>query len=302
MPAYSTVSRDDLIQEAYASLYRTSEKPARLVVGSNALATTSETTFTLSTGVLNVTDWVESPAGEVMLVTAKSSDADPIYTVARQYEGPDSEACPTGTVLLKRPTFKRWEVRNWIERAINSILNTELPYVESNLYSPHATYQYIELPDDTIDVLRVRHFGVLDGRVADVGAWAFEDDIPTSIVTSGRLLRVGAGVTADDELIVTVRRPYSFSDATDDGTVDLPLAAVDVPVLWASAYALARREVSRSELDKIEEWNQEQAIRAGVNLRAVRDAWGEVYRRVDEAKRLHRVPKKRVYRKIPKGW
>ena len=50
---------------------------------------------------------------------------------------------------------------------------------------------------------------------------------------------------------------------------------------------------------KIEEWNQTVAMQQGVNLRWARELWGEVYRRVDEAKSMLALPKHRPFRKMP---
>ena len=126
--------------------------------------------------------------------------------------------------------------------------------------------------------------------------------MPTGLVTNGRILRTPASVSKDDKLIIDVQLPYVFTGAGEAATVPLPVSGQDIPVLYAAAYGQSRREVSRAELDKIEEWNQDQAIRAGVNLRMIRDMWGEVYRRVDEAKRNHRMPKTRPYQKMPTVW
>lgn len=248
-----------------------------------------------------MTTRLEAPAGELMLVTAKSADADPVYTVSRGYQNTTKEDQGTGTVLLKDPKFIRKTVTQWVKNAINGIMNSEFPYWETAEMNTVTGGGYISLPEDTIRVLRVRHLGVLDNRIADIGGWQFEE-MPTASVPTGRALRVPSNVTVDDGLIVDYVLPYTFSDSTEAGTVDLPIAAADIPAMWASAYGMARREVSRAELDRIEEWNQEQAIRAGVNLRMIRDAWGEVYRRVDEAKKLYNVPKHRPYRKMPEIW
>jgi hypothetical protein len=300
MPATATVTRGDLIEETLDHLYRLAERPAQVVVGATALSSESDTTLTLASGVLNVSDKVEAAEGEVMLVTAKSADATPIYTVSRGYSATTRETVATGGVLLKNPTWERQLVSGWIGKCVDSLMNAKLPYIHQAVYEAHATYPYVELEADALDVFRVRHFSTLSGRVAPVGHWSFEA-VPTSIVTSGKLLRV-TGLTDGDQLIIDVWRPYSWTGDGEDATVPLPLADQDVPVLWAAAYAIGRREISRSELDKIEEWNQEQAIRAGVNLRMLRDAWGEVYRRVDEAKEVHRVPRRRPYRGIPRSW
>ena len=41
------------------------------------------------------------------------------------------------------------------------------------------------------------------------------------------------------------------------------------------------------------------AMQQGVNLRWARELWGEVYRRVDEAKSMLALPKHRPFRKMP---
>ncbi len=301
MPTTTSVSLGDLIEETFDSLYRSSERPTQVVVGSNAIDDDSDTKFTLSTGFLDVTDRAEGPAGELMLVTDKTADATPVYTASRAYQGTTKAKQPTGTVFLKNPDFTRSQVTRWIQRAVSSIMNTELPWWETTSFSRHPDFQYIELPADTLRVLRVRYFGLLEGRFSDVGGWEFQE-VPTTIVSTGRALRVSAAVSKDDNLIVDVQRPYMFDGAGEAATVDLPVSGQDIPVLYAAAYGQSRREISRAELDKIEEWNQDQAIRAGVNLRMIRDMWGEVYRRVDEAKQTHRLPKTRPFTKMPKVW
>jgi hypothetical protein len=300
MPAFTDVTLESLIEETLDVLYRSAERPAQVIVGSTAISDDNDTTLTLSTGTVDVTDRLEG-GSEVMLVTGKSADADPVYTVSRGYLNTVKEAHSTGSVLLKGPEFHRALVERWVRKAVSSIMNTELPYLESATYARHATYSYIELPADSLGVFQVRHFGVLDGRVAGHGGWRFEE-LPTDLVASGKILRVSSGVTEDDELIVDVWRPYTFTGTGEAATVPLPVTATDVPVLWAAAYGMARREISKAEVDKIEEWNQGEAARQGVNLRMIRDMWGEVYRRVDESKDVHRLPKTRPFQKIAKVW
>ena len=301
MPTTTSVTLGALIEETLDSVYRSAERPTPVVVGANAIDNDADITFTLSAGSLDVTDRAEGPLGELMLVTAKSNDATPIYTVSRAYQATTKADHPTGTVFLKNPDFTRAQVKRWIQRAVSSIMNTELPFWTTDEYARHVDFQYIELPDDSLKVLRVRYFGLIEGRFSDVGGWEFQE-VPTNLVPSGRVLRVSAAISTDDTLIVDVQRPYVFTGAGEDATVPLPVSGQDIPVLYAAAYGQSRREVSRAELDKIEEWNQDQAIRAGVNLRMIRDMWGEVYRRVDEAKRNHRMPKTRPYQKMPTVW
>ncbi|HEX7099343.1 MAG TPA: hypothetical protein VF377_08870 [Acidimicrobiia bacterium] len=301
MPSTVTVTRRELLEEALAALYRAAERPAVVEVGAVSLNSEVDTELTLARGELAVGDVVEHPSShELMLVTKKSSDSTPKYTVLRSYLGSTASGpVGAGEELLKNPTWTRLEVSRWIDRALGSVMNTELPFVEVAELAPHPLYKYIELPEDTLNVVRVRHFSDVTGEIAEIGGWSFEE-VPTSVVPSGKALRIRPYV--DDTLIVDMVRPYSWEGDGEEATVELPLPARDIPVLWAAAYGASRREISRAELDKIEEWNQEQAIRAGVNLRVVRDAWAEVYRRIDEARRVHRVPKHRPFRKRPKVW
>ncbi len=301
MPTTTSVTLGNLIEETLDSVYRSAERPSPVVVGSNAIDDDADVTFTLSAGSLDITDRAEGPLGELLLVTGKSADATPIYTASRAYQNTTKADHPTGTIFLKNPDFTRSQVSRWIQRAVSSIMNTELPYWESNQFSRHPDFQYVELPADSLKVLRVRYFGLIEGRFADVGGWEFQE-VPTGLVSNGRILRTPASVSEDDKLIIDIQRPYLFTGDGEAATVPLPVAGQDIPVLYAAAYGQSRREVSRAELDKIEEWNQDQAIRAGVNLRMIRDMWGEVYRRVDEAKRVHRMPKTRPYQKIPTVW
>ena len=148
-------------------------------------------------------------------------------------------------------------------------------------------------------VYSMRHLISQTGRIMDVGGWQFETALPTGIVSTGKALRVPTSVENNDTMIVVYQVPYTFTGGTEDDTVALPLGSEDIPALWAAAYATTRREVSRNDVSKIEEWNQEAAQRQGVNLRWARELWGEVYRRVDEAKKMQNLPKYRPFRKVP---
>ena len=240
---------------------------------------------------------------EVCLVTGVSADTVPVITVNRGYVNTTKSAHPTGTTVKIEPLWTREEVARWVKRAYNVVFNKYLPRKVTDVYTREDDLQYITLPTDTLQVFSVRHMSTVSGRVVDIGQWRWETDIPGELVSTGNLLRVPSTIENDDELIVVYQRPYTWTGTgTEDDTIDQPYGSEDLAPLWASAYAMARREVSRSELDKIEEWNQDQAIRAGVNLRAIRDAWGEFYRRLDEARDLHPVPRHRPYRKMPRSW
>lgn len=301
MSSTVTVTLGDLVDDALNHLYRATERPYQTTVGANALADAADTSLTI-TGFDSVFPTTLLEAGsELMLVTNKTSDATPVFTVVRGYAGSTaSGGHPTNTTLYLNPAWPRHEVTGWIQRFVSSVLNTYLPQITSQVMNRATGLQYIEMPASTVRVLSLRHMSTVTGRVVDVPGWQFEQDLPTAVVTSGKLLRVPSYVYDDDDLIVTYQTPYEWSGSGESATVDVPLGTEDLPVLWAVAYGQMRREISRAELDKVEEWNQEQAIRAGVNLRMVRDAWSEVYRRMDEARKLQDVPRHRPYRKRTK--
>lgn len=302
MSTLTSVTLETLIEETLSNLYRIAERPLETTVGSNALSDTSDTTLTLAdASAVSVTTKLEH-GSELMLVTAKSADATPVFTVKRGLAATTKAAAPTGTTVIVEPTWARSDIARWIKRCYSSVFNRYLPAKETQAMSRVTGDQYILMPADTMRTLSVRHMSSVTGRIVDIGQWQDEFDMPTSLVSTGKALRLGSFVEDDDELVVTYQVPYEWSDDTEAATINTPIGSEDLAPLWVAAYALARREVSRSELDKIEEWNQEQAIRAGVNLRAVRDAWGEFYRRLDEVRSLHPVPRHRPYRKMPKGW
>lgn len=300
MATTSTLALGDIIDETLSNLYRAAERPRRVTVGSNALsASTSDVTMTLSdwTGVQPST--VLEMGSEMALVTAVSADATPSITVAREYHGTTAAAHVAGSPVDIGPIpWPRADVRRWVERFFTGPANSWIPNITSAVFNRAPALQYVELPSDTVKPLSVRHMSTVSGRIVDIAGWQFEQDLPASVMTSGKALRLPTKIQDDDDLIITYQSPWAFTDGTEAGTIDVPLGSEDLPALYAAAYGSMRREVSRAELDKIEEWNQEQAIRAGVNLRLVRDLWGEFYRRLDDARRVQEVPKHRPYRKM----
>ena len=300
--AVITLTLGDLVDEAIANMYRGAERPRQVAVTATALTDGTTTTFTHSLPELTPsTTILEAPDGEQMLVTGVSDDATPIVTVSRAYNNTTAASgWPTGTQLLIEPRWGRAEVTRWVRHWFSGPGNTYLPSLTSQSMNREAGLQFIELPADVINVVRVRHYSELSGRVVDIGGWQFEDRIPTAIVTSGRLLRVPSSIWDADDLIVEWTTPYTWSGTGEAATIEVPVGADDLPIIYASAYGIARREITRVELDKVVEWNQEQAARAGINLRLLRDMWGEYYRRVDEARKLQDVPRHRPYRKRAK--
>ena len=300
--ATTTLTLGDLIDEALSNMYRPSERPARVTIGSTALDTLSSTTMTVDDSDLcPPTTILEAGDGEQMLVTAVSDDATPVVTVSRGYAGTTAASgWPTSSELLVEPRWGRANVTRWIQRWFSGPGNTYFPTITSETMNRETDLQFIEMPADTMRVIRVRHYSTMTGRIVDIGGWQLEERMPTDIASTGVALRLPSSIWNEDDLIVEWIEPNSWTGTGEDATNTVPVGAEDLPVLYAVAYGIARREVTRVELDKVQEWNQEQAARAGINLRLLRDMWGEYYRRVDEARKIQDVPKYRPYRKMTK--
>ena len=299
MATTNSVTLGELIDETFEHLYRVTGRPLDATLAS-AISPTS-TTFTLSTAddSIQVTDVLEN-GQELLLVTAKSDDTTPVFTVVRGYAGTTAVSATIGDQLVVNPPHSRRDIAKRIRRAFQTLMNRHLPTITNALLTRETGLQFIELPANTVKVFSARHVISGTGRIVDVGGWQFEQDLPTTDFTTGKVLRISASVTDTDEIIVVYQTPYLWSTEppAEDSTIDIPLGTEDIPALWAAAYTATRREIQRSEVDQIEEWNQDQAIRQGVNLRLARDLWGEVYRRVDEARDLQYIPAHRPYRRM----
>lgn len=300
MATLTTLTLQELIEETLSRLYRTTERPRQVVIGSDALSSTSDTTLTLSSGTVPSVSDVLEVGQELLLVTAVSADATPVITVSRGYAGTPAVAAASGTIGVVNPLWARFEVRRAILRAFSGTLTVYLPSIVSEAYSSGTGLQYVELPEDTLEVLAVSHMDSNSGLLSELYGWHFREDLPASVVASGKLLRVAFAYSAGDEIIITRHAAYAWSDTppTEASTITLPSFGEDLPALYASAYLVMNREVSRLELDRIEEWNQEAAIRQGVNLRMAQSLWTEFYRRLDEARRVQNRPKIRPFVKM----
>jgi hypothetical protein len=235
------------------------------------------------------------------LVTAKSSGT---LTVQRGYAGtPRGGPYDTGYVLLKNPLWTRQKVRNQILRGLRGTISATVPRIKTATVEVPSTRSYVEVP---LDALRVLEVGYLTnaGRWRTVNGWQEVSDLPSvgiEGVASGRLLTLpSAARTAGTDLFVKYQAPYEFwtTDPTEEETVDLFYSSEDLPPLYAAAFLVAGREISRLELNKVEEWNREEMAKAGVNVRTVAQLWQQFYRRVDEVRKLQVVPRHRPYRKM----
>lgn len=300
MASSVSVSLGNLIDETLDVLLRPSEHPRRLALGSNALADLVDDKFTLAadSDLVNVTDVIEFDS-ELVLVTAKNADATPVFTCARGYLDTTAATHASGSVGRLNPQFPRSKVERVLRQGVG-VLNTWLPRISSAVFQRIEDQQYVEVGSDTIEVLEVGFFNEQTGRYTELAGWRFFEDVPDTVVGSTKLVRVPSSVTDDQDLVVKRVTPYSWSGTGELASVSVPLTADDLLPLYAAARLASGREVSRLELDKVEEWNREAAIRQGVNLRQVREMWTDFYRRLDECRRIQNVPRHRPYVKMPR--
>jgi len=306
MATLVTLTREQLIDEALDWLYQAQERPRPVRVGSNNIGGDTDTTFTLHAddfGLVSVTSVLELRQ-ELILVTVKSSDATPVFTGSRGYAGTAAiEGRGTGEELLLSPTYQRGKVARNIARFFEGPANVYLPYKVSAVYNRTADMQYIELPADTMDVLGVKYQNPDTGRFDDLdGPFRFHDDIPIAVIASGKALTVSSAVADDTDIIVVTQEPYAWTEDEavvhdENDSILVPVGSQDLASLWAAGYTALGRELQRAELDSIEEWNQDEVVRTGVNLRLVAETWRTFYRRVDEARRVHMTPRRREYRR-----
>lgn len=294
----TTVTLGQLVDRALLELQAPAEIGKRCVLGADALDTTSDTQFTLTGDAINISDLIEFGA-ELLLVTDKNSDVDPVYTAARGYYGTTPAVATAGTVGTVNPQWPRIRVQEAIRRAFPRMEALGLPLVLSAQFNRTADKRYVEMPASTRDVKRVGYFDTYTYQFIELGGWRYIEDLPTGTITSGKIVRLPRTVDNDSDLEITYTIPYRWSThpSTPDeaATITVPEGAEDLPAMYAAAWLVSRREVSRSEIDKAEEWNRGEPQRGGVSSTLVRQMWTQFYQSVDECRRLNVVPISRPY-------
>jgi hypothetical protein len=301
MSVTETLTVSSMIEDTLEKLYRTGERPRIITMGSTNLVDNAAVSFTVKSGdedLLNVTDVVEF-ADELILVTGKSTAEPPVFTASRGYANTTAVGHSVGAVGQKNPQWGRKQVRRALERYFDRAGNLWLPNIVSAVKNSTIDKYFVEMPADTMRVLEVSYMHPTSGRIVFIDNWTFHPRVPTAKVTSGKALRTPAIVDESDDLLVTYQTAYSFTGSGNEAdTIVVPVGSQDLPCQYAAAYLLAGRELSRTEVDHVEEWNQEQAARSGLNIRLMREMWGQFYRSIDEARRLIDVPRHRPFRKM----
>ena len=293
----TTTTLASLIDGALFELEAPSERGRPLVLSSNFLETTADTEFSLTVGDLSVSDLAEF-GQELVLVTAKTADVVPVYTVARGYYGTTAAVHAAGAVGYANPQFARRRVAEAIQRSLTVIEAAGVQLVTSVAYTRVPGKRQLLLPANTRRVLQVLYVNSTSGRVLELADW-FEYVVPT-----GNILMLPTYVVDSDSLVITATVPYEWTGTfpSEAATVLLPVGAEDLPSAYAAAWLTTGREVSRQELDRAAEWSQSVPTQSGSGIGLVRAKWQEFYRSLDEARRVtaFEVPRSRPLVKRPK--
>lgn len=300
-----TVTLSDLIEGALNALHQEVERPLQSTIGATSLtADSGNTTLTLGDAEIPIPIPVLLEHGqELMLCTAKTADTIPVLTVIRGYAGTPVQVGNTGDPVLVNPTWSRRKVRNAILTCFRRTLNAKLPNLVTKQLAPVTGKAIIEMPVNTVDVNRVFYIDPWTGKPDAVNSWEFLDDVSTASST-GKLLTIDTRTawlqTAATNLFVTYQVPYDWQpegggdltyDPDEDATIGMPLGSEDLPTLYAAAYVLLNREMSRIQMDRTEEWTTEASVRNGISMRLVQQSWSNFYAALDEARSTQNVPR-----------
>lgn len=289
-----SVTLQTLVNRAQLDLVDAGGQGKRVVMGANALADASDTTFELVDGAsVSITDVIEFE-DELVLITDKSADAVPVFTCSRGYFNSAAVAHSAGTPGHVNPTYPRVKIAEAIRRSFTRLEALGVPLIKSVTKSRVAGFAYVEMPADTRDVLDVLYWGE-DGKLYHITrGWEFFDYLPTGKFSTGKAINLPKVAEDEDEFEVIYRAPYRWSTHPADplaaSTIDIPEGAEDLPALYAAAFLVSSREISRAEIDRAQEWTETAPIGQGSTGALVRARWQEFYRALDEARRLAKIP------------
>lgn len=284
----TTVSLGSLVDSALYEIEHPAERGVALVMSaSDFLENATDTQFKLQAGTLKVNDLAEF-GSELVLVTAKTADVTPIYTVHRGYYNTTAVAHAAGTTGHSNPQFPRRRAAEFVNRALTRMEALGVALITSETMTRVAGLRQVVLPADVRQVLQVLYVNPTTGRVMELDGWMEHDNVPASVSATGKVLSLPWYVMDADDLQVVYSEPYSWTgDFPDESaTVVLPSAAVDIPSTYAAAMLISGREVSRMQLDRVEEWAQTEPLRGNGGGALVRAKWQEFYRLLDEARRV----------------
>lgn len=320
MPVTEQVTIISALDEALDILYRSIQRPQSYTLGATALnATDTSSTFQVSAeaGTLNVGDILEMGLEQLRISSIDTANPRDI-TAIRGFAGSTKLTHATGDPVLVNPDWYRMSVYRAVLRGLKGAIPNELPNIKTFNFQPVQNQFFYATPADCIRPLRVAYVKTDDianaQKFRTIDEWTWEDDVDPAVSSSGGLITLPIWLAnnvsvSNLTVYVSYQAPYlwtvnnsspvaytSSPSEVNGDYINLDTGATDLPALYAAAYLTSNREITRLDLDRIEEWSTEAAIRQGANLKTVQMVWQEFYRRLDETRRLKYIPKHRPYR------
>lgn len=296
---------DQLVEDSLNLMYgRPQERPYFTLTTDNPLSA-GATTIGVTAG--SEANFSQSDLVEIdyELIQVNGTSTNQLTSANRGFAGSTAVSHDQGSRVVKNPTWSKYQQGEAVKHAAQAI-GDHIPNLVSEVYNRATGLQQIGLPGNTMNVVQVRYEITTTGKFVDLTGWDFIDRLPTSVVSSGKALRLSALIGDTDDVIVTRQIPWRWYDeSADDGTytsspdpedtLQLPDTAGDLIPVYASAWRTLQREITRSDLERLAEVEEETGRVQGHNIRLTRELWGQFYRRVDEVRSTMNVPKRRPY-------
>jgi hypothetical protein len=295
----TTLTLRDLIEETLNMLHADPSTRPRTVTLAAALTDTTGTTVDLAA----IDDaYVEPPCvleidQELMLVTAKSGT--PTYTVSRGYAGSTAATHLINAVGAVNPLYPRHLVSKQLQRFFQTVGNAHLPQVTNTTLTTDGSAG-VALPANCMKVLRVLYQDANEQLYDLEGSWREFSWLSPSLETDQRRLQVPARYRASGTVLyVTYQRYWSWSSEppSETSTISFPTGGEDLPALYVSAYLATGLELTRTMLDRIEDWPESRAENRQINRAFIRDRWVQFWTRMEEARSTMDKPMTRHYRR-----
>ena len=295
-----SVTLGALVDRTLAGLQAPNELGRRVILADSL--TTSTSTFNVTDATLfQATNLLEF-AGELMFVTAKSSDlAGADVTVVRGYGGTTAVAHTSGDVGAINPPWPR-------KRVIDQLV-AAFPYMEGNRLPLIVTTTELAADRDLVDQCTwivdvpavANQVHLVRAGLRDVGGWEFIDNLP-AVYSTGKVVRLPAWSEAyttgspDNEvfsIVYSAAYTWSVDPPVEASTITLGVGTMEVPVKYAIWQLTEARERSRLQVDRAPE--HKEGLGFDVGPQHVRLARETFFSALDIARRRHTPPRNRPF-------
>jgi hypothetical protein len=252
----TTVTLGQLVDGALEGVQAPPEV-GRLVVRTAALGEGDGGFQLVDASIVAVTDIIEF-ADELMFVTAKSDDsATATLTVIRGYYGTTPRTHAANEVGVLNP--------RWARKRVASLINESFTHLESGgvqiVVTDPMIVPYVDPYDNWTTLLPVpegaRRVWNVRAGIHEIAQWHPVGDLPEGDYPDTRVIRLPRHMRLyDGPYSIVYQMPYRWSDtpAVETSTVEIPEGAEFLPALYAAWKLTGDREVSRSQVDRSEEW------------------------------------------------